>query len=291
MYVLWGNGIPALPGHTTRGSVQQVCATLLALLGLPPGRDVNGAPLPGAPSSSLPHFDYVAQYHPVSAPASSGGAADADTLAKLKSLGYIGDGGPSSSPTAGETRTPGSYNNEGVILKEAGKMDAAVPAFEHALKLDPDLASAAWNLSDILYARGNDLDRSDQLLLRALAHELPDGPKLLIGRAIGYQRSGHTDRSIALVSAALKEQPREAEFWLFRGRYRVEAQDCRGAVADFDHAEQLQPNNAAAYASDGVASICAGDRARAARAFQRSLVLDPNQPKVREFLQSLGRVP
>jgi len=146
-------------------------------------------------------------------------------------------------------------------------------------------------LSDILYARGNDIDRSDQLLIRALAHGLPDGPKLVIGRAIAYQRSGHADRSLALVSAALKMLPREAEFWLFRGRYRVEAHDCRGAVADFDQAEKLQPDNAAAFASDGVASICTVDRARAAHAFQRSLALDPNQPKVREFLGTLGRIP
>ena len=288
IYVIWGPRIAPSHGHTAHGSVQQVCATLLALLGLPPGRDVNGAPLPGVAPPSAPHFDYVTLYHPAAEPAANT-AADAETLATLKSLGYIGEGGPSSSPTAGETRTPGSYNNEGVILKESGKTDAAIPAFEHALKLDPDLASALWNLSDILYARGNDIDRSDQLLLRALAHGLPDGPTLVVGRAIGYQRSGRADRSLALVSAALKTQPREPEFWLFRGRYRVEAQDCRGAVADFEQAERLQPDNAAAYASDGVASICAGDHARASRAFQRSLAIDPNQPKVREFLQSLGR--
>jgi len=291
MYVVWGPGIATTQGHTARGSVQQVCATLLALLALPPGRDVNGAPLPGITPPAAPHFDYFAQYHPASAPFTSGGAADADTLAKLKSLGYIGEGGPSSSPTAGETRTPGSYNNEGVILKESGKLDAAIPAFERALKLDPDLASALWNLSDILYARGSDLDRSDQLLLHAVAHGLPDGPKLLVGRAIGYQRSGHTGRSLTLVTAALKSNPQEPQFWLFRGMYRVDAQDCRSALADFDQAERLAPNDPAAYASDGVASLCAGDRQRAARAFQRSLELDPNQPKVREFLQSVGRTP
>lgn len=291
MYVLWGNGIAATQGHTAHGSVQQVCATLLALLGLPPGRDVNGAPLPGATASSQSHFDYFAQYHPSAAPTSTNSAANAETLAKLKSLGYIGDSGPTSSPTAGNTRTPGSYNNEGVILKESGKTDAAIPAFEHALSLDPESASSLWNLSDVLYARGSDLDRSDQLLLQAVAHGLPDGPKLLIGRAIGYERSGHADRSLLLVSAALKSNPREPQFWLFQGMYRVGANDCRSALADFDQAERLQPDNAAAYASDGVASICAGDHARAVRAFQKSLTLDPNQPKVREFLQSLGRIP
>ena len=37
--------------------------------------------------------------------------------------------------------------------------------------------------------------------------------------------------------------------------------------------------------------MCAGDKRAAGRAFARSLELDPNQPKVREFLHSLGRTP
>ena len=289
MYVLWGAGIPASAGHSGRGSVQQVCATLLALLGLPPGRDVEGPPLPGSPAATGARVDYYAQYHPAAAPPSSGTAVDRDTLAKLKSLGYVGDGGPSSSQTAGATRTPGSYNNEGVILKEHGKAVPAIEAFERALALDPNLSSALWNLSDLLFARGSDLDRSDEMLVRALSHGLPDGPKLLIGRAIGYQRSGQAPRSLALVNAALKATPDAAEFWLFRGRYRVDARECAGAAADFEKAERLSPHNAAAFASEGVARLCAGDNTAARRAFLRALAIDPNQPKVREFLQTLGR--
>jgi tetratricopeptide (TPR) repeat protein len=291
MYVLWGSGVAASAGHSGRGSVQQVCATLLALLGLPPGRDVEGPPLPGVAAPTAARVDYYAQYHPAAAPASNGAAVDRDTLAKLKSLGYVSDGGPASSQTAGATRTPGSYNNEGVILKEHGKAVPAIEAFEHALALDPDLSSALWNLSDLLFARGSDLDRSDEMLVRALGHGLPDGPKLVIGRAIGYQRAGQTPRSLSLVNAALKWRPEEVDFWLFRGRYRVDAQECAGAAADFEHAERLAPQSAPAYASEGVARLCAGDKSAARRAFVKSLELDPAQPKLREFLQTVGRTP
>jgi tetratricopeptide (TPR) repeat protein len=291
MYVLWGAGIRPSSGHTGRGSVQQVCATLLALLGLPPGRDVTGPPLPGADAPvAQPRVDYFARYRPAAAPASSATAsADRDTLANLKSLGYIGDGGPSSSRTAGAVRTPGSYNNEGVILKEQGKAVPAMQAFEQAL--DPNLASALWNLSDLLFARGSDLDRADALLVRALENHLPEGTKLVIGRAIGYQRSGQPQRALTLVDAALAVQPNEPELLLFRGRYRVDAGDCAAAAADFERAERLAPDGAAAYASEGIAQMCAGNESAARRAFTRSLALDPNQPKVREFLRSLGRTP
>src|ERR1019366_4759320 len=87
MYVLWGPGVAAAAGHGARGSVQQVCATLLALLGLPPGRDVEGPPLPGGAAPTAARVDYFASYHPATAPASNT-AVDRDTLAKLKSLGY-----------------------------------------------------------------------------------------------------------------------------------------------------------------------------------------------------------
>jgi Flp pilus assembly protein TadD len=290
MYVLWGPEVKPSSGHSGRGSVQQVCATLLALLGLPQGRDVDGPPLPGVAAPNLARADYFANYTPAAAPAPTT-QVDRDTLAKLKSLGYIGEGGPSSSQTAGATRTPGSYNNEGVILKEHGKAVPAIEAFERALSLDPNLSSALWNLSDLLFARGSDLDRSDDLLLRGLAHGLPEGAKLVVGRAIAYQRSGQPDRSLELVDAALRAQPREVEFWLFRGRYRVEAKDCAGAASDFVQAQALSPQSAPAYASEGVARMCAGDARGAGRAFTRSLELDPDQPKVREFLHSLGRTP
>ena len=91
-----------------------------------------------------------------------------------------------------------------------------------------------------------------------------------------------------LIEAALRMNSNDPELWLFRGRYRVDDGDCAGAAVDFRKAEQLTPRNAAAYASEGLARLCAGDRAGARSAFARSLELDPNQSKVREFLNSLG---
>jgi Flp pilus assembly protein TadD len=293
MYLIWGPGIPARPGHEARGGVQQVCATLLALLGLPNGRDVNGDPLDGAPAVSAPRADYAAGYHPAIARAtdSTRATASREALANLRSLGYIGSGESDAAPpgSRGSTRTPGSYNNEGVIFKERGKLPQAIQAFEKALSLDPNLGSAQWNLSDVLYAMGQDLERSDALLVRALAGGVPDGAKLLIGRAIAYQRNGQTSRSLELMTAAVASNANDPELWLFRGRYRIEGGDCRGAAEDFDRALALAPGDAAAHSASGLSRLCLGDRSGARRAFERSLEIDPSQPKVREYLASLAR--
>jgi tetratricopeptide (TPR) repeat protein len=285
IFVLWGHGIAAA-GARARGSVEQVAPTLLALQGLPRAIGM-AAPLPPiAPAGTS--VDYRQHYRPATAAlAAAPAGADQEAIERLKALGYIGAGEAGDAPEGmrGTTRTAGSYNNEGLIWKGRGSRDKAVAAFEKALELDPDLASALWNLSDLLFAEGRDLRRADALLVRAFAGGLPEGQKFLIGRAIGYQRSGRPDRSLDLVRAALEARPDVAELWLFSGRYRVETGDCRGAAADFQRAVASTPGDAAAHASLGLAHLCLGQREAAHREFQRSLELDPNQPKVREYLK------
>jgi Flp pilus assembly protein TadD len=293
MYLLWGPGVPVNSGHAAQGSVQQVAATLLALLGLPPGRDVNGDPLEGAVAVKAPRADYAGPYRPAAALAATDRrpAGDREAVENLKSLGYISGSESTVAPpgSLGTTRTAGSYNNEGVIQKERRKFPQAIEAFETALKIEPSLASAQWNLSDVLYAMGQNLDRADDLLIGAFGGGMPDGGKYVIGRAIAYQRNGDAARSLKLMDAAVAANGRDPELLLFRGRYRTEQHDCRGAAADFDRATALSPTSAAAYSATALARLCLGDRAGARRAFERALQLDPAQPKIREYLSSLDR--
>jgi len=65
------------------------------------------------------------------------------------------------------------------------------------------------------------------------------------------------------------------------------AGDCNGALTAFSKAVGLAPANPASHASQGVARLCLGDRQGARLSFQRSLQLDPNQPKVRAYLERL----
>jgi Flp pilus assembly protein TadD len=288
IYVLWGSGIHPSAEHSGKGSVQQVCATLLSLLALPAGTGLSAPPLPGAPPGGGEPADYRSHYTPASVVSEGGTSApgaDEETVAKLRALGYIG--AASGGGRALGTRTAGSFNNEALLLKQQGKINEAVEAFEQALVVDPNLASALWNLSDVLFAQNRSLDKSDTLLVRAFANGLPEGTRYLIGRAIGYQRSGRVDRSLKLLTDAASAKPDDPEVWLFRGRYRLEQQDCASALADFQRAVRLAPANAAAYASQGVAQLCQNDTSAARASFERSLQLDSNQPRVREYLGSI----
>lgn len=287
IFLLWGAGIAASGGHTVHGGIRQVCATLLDLCGLP--RDPRAAGPSLAAQHSTRSADYARAFVPFTPPAANGESAASanEELAKLKALGYIGSGESTSARPAGasSTKTAGAFNNEGLILKHEKRIAEAVAAFHQALTLDPNLASAAWNLSDLLFARKENLAEADDLLLRALQNGLPEAPKYLIERAIDYQRSGHADRSLQLLESAVVRLPSNAELRMFRGRYRIEEKNCSGALEDFQAAEKLNPNDAIAFASAGLAEVCLGDRVAAQASFERSLAINPNQPQLRRYLQ------
>jgi len=191
--------------------------------------------------------------------------------------------GPGRAPS--RPRTPGSYNNEGLLRREHGDANGATAAFEKALEIDPENASALWNLSDLLHALSLDPDRSDDLLLRALASGLPEGVDYTVGRAVAHARAGDTARGLRLLDRALSAMPAEPRLHLLRGRYRLEARQCEKALLDFEAATRVDPRSALAHASTGLACLCLGDGEGAAAAFRRSLEIDPDQPEIRRALR------
>ena len=159
VWIRWPHArVVASPAH-----VDQVCATLLEILGLPPAEEI--APAIGD-ASSRASVNYRRYYKRAIDPdrnrrtevrrsTGSDGARDAEAVAKLKALGYIGSDDVATGPAnMVSTRTPASYNNEGLILRQSGKTEEAEAAFRAALALNPRYASARQNLDDLLAARG-----------------------------------------------------------------------------------------------------------------------------------------
>lgn len=284
IYVLWGPGIAATSGHALRGGVRQVCATLLSLAGMPSAAK-GTAPLPGAPAANPP-ADYARFFTPAPPPPAAQPTRGSDEeIAKLRALGYIGSNeSPRSAVAGNDTRTAGAWNNAGLILRQEHRTDEALAAFRRAEAIDPKYASAMWNESETLFDAGRDLDRSDRLLVAAMKGGLNDASRFVITRAIGYQRSGRAARALQLLDAAVAASSADGELRMFRGRYRMDAHDCRGALDDFLAAETSRPGDALTFASAGLAQLCLGDPAAARESFRRSLAIDPNQPQLQQLL-------
>lgn len=286
IYLLWGPDVQATASRD-HGEVAQVCATLLALLGLPPGDGVAGPPVAGVEAVRAQLADYRGHYRPAPE-AEASEEASSEEIEKLRSLGYIGAKEEGGSGPAGSTRTAGSYNNEGLLRRERGETDAAVAAYEKALEIDPQSSAAMWNLSDLLHSQRKDLDRSDDLLVRSLAAGLPDAVDYAMGRTVAYARGGEAERGLRLLDRALATRPQEPRLHLLRGRYRLERHQCEKALDDFETAAGADPRNALAFASVGLAQLCIGDGEGAARSFHRSLQIDPDQPEIRRALGQIG---
>jgi Tfp pilus assembly protein PilF len=292
IYLIRGPGVPASEARG-EGNVIQICGTLMNLLGMPPSGGVAGPPLTGVEASPDVLANYREHWRPAAAVQATDPKASQDAgqeeIEKLKALGYIGSSsGKTEKPSeAGSTRTAASYNNEGLLRRERGEMDAALAAFENALNLEPDSASALWNLSDLLHSQQRDLDRSDDLLVRALAAGLPDGVDYAAARAVLYTRSGEAERGLRLLDRTLEARPADPRLHLLRGRYHLERHHCQQALTDFE-AATADPRSALAQSSAGVARLCLNDSAGAAGNFRRSLAIDPNQPEIRRALGQLG---
>jgi Flp pilus assembly protein TadD len=282
MALLWGRG--SSPDREP-GQVAQVAATLHALLDLPTPASLAQPPLFGLPPSStappLQRKPATPTRQDAADPAAE--AAADEEVAKLRALGYLGADESASTASSAGTRTPGSFNNEGLLRRQAGDVAAARTAFEAALALEPNHAAALANLSDLLVDA--EPARADRLLLAAAVHGLAEGPQRVIGRAMAWQRKGDAERGLSLLDAAVAGLGNEAELWLFRGRLRLERQDCRNAQDDFARVTELAPTNALGHLSLGLALLCLGDEGAARRAFERSLELDPEQPELRRRLE------
>ena len=121
---------PQKPHRAEPARVDQVCGMLLQIVGLPQSHTSD--------TSYRPYRPYT---------------KEDEQLAKLKALGYLSSTAPAPAHVT-TTRTPQSFNNEGLILREAKRISEAEKAFREALAIDPTYASARQNLDDLLSSRG-----------------------------------------------------------------------------------------------------------------------------------------
>jgi hypothetical protein len=263
VYLIWDSRAPrpVTGAVRPRAGIRRVATTLLALAGLPPAAGIAGPPLPGVEqlSPGTPR-DYLAEFRAAQRPAPPPAAFSSDeSLAQLRALGYLGAGNERAGHRG--TRTASSFNNEGLIRRAEGDLAGAVDALQTALELEPDYASAAWNLSDLLEAAGREPARADALLLAAARNGLPGG----------------AERIAARVGSLLA-----------RGRDALRRSDCVVARADFERATTLDASSPLAHAALGTALLCQGETAAARAALRRSLALDPNHPQVRQTLEAIA---
>ncbi|MBZ5702634.1 MAG: tetratricopeptide repeat protein [Acidobacteriia bacterium] len=143
------------------------------------------------------------------------------------------------------------YHQLGLVNTELGRLPEAARAFSRALELNPEHAGSALGLGEI-YLLGNAPERSRELAQQVLSRD-------------------PNDFSARLLLA--KSYMGEKKFAL--------------ANAEFERAQQLQPDNPAVYLALGIAQVALGKQSLAEANFKRARALDPARVETYQDLASL----
>jgi protein O-GlcNAc transferase len=137
------------------------------------------------------------------------------------------------------------HNTLGEALNSAKDAKHAREEFEKAVQLDPKLAQAQVNLGMVLVQAG-ELEPAAKHLDRAieLMGPIEDAAQPRYFRAEIYTGVGETEKAAAELHAAVQLKPDFAEAWSELGQARKTLLDDTGALAAFERAVALDPENA-----------------------------------------------
>lgn len=212
----------------------------------------------------------------------------------------------------------------GDALGKQERFEEAVPCYEQALQLDPNLPLARKRLGQALAAlgRGEEADA----VLEAWFEQ--DPKRMPVALALGHLRAGRKDEAIATLRQALRENPdnvdalhllaqaywgdearisdieallrRATELapalvpaWSMLGSLLHDSDRSEEAIACHLHVTKIDPDNAPAWAGLGADYALIGDMEKSVAAYARSVTLQPGLPGIHtsyaHALKSMGR--
>jgi len=291
---------PSFRHVSERGSahVLDLTPTLLALAGLPPGRGMSGKVLSWALKEGLESDGEPVDYAAVlGAPAGLATpladlAAD-EVVAQLEALGYLEPGQEKAPPpTATATpavETPWAVLNLGTVLLEQGRDKEALEAYRRAVELAPEQAGS-WIKLGVAQHRLGQLEESLESNRRAikLAKSEVHVEAASLGMAIALTELGRPDEALMLLEAATTFVPTSFILWKTRGEVALKQGNQPLARDAYAKAAEFSPDTECLNRLAALVLALDGDRERATTLWQRSLQLDPNQPRVEEALAALA---
>jgi len=113
-------------------------------------------------------------------------------------------------------------------------------------------------------------------------------PAGLYGRALLYQGENQHQQAIVDFTAANGLSPQKVEPLLGRATSYLALDKAKEAAADLDEAVQADPGSAMAWSARGQAYERLGDKAKAAKSYNRALNIRPKDEPARSGLARVG---
>jgi arylsulfatase A-like enzyme/Flp pilus assembly protein TadD len=247
----------------------------------------------------------------------------ADTLERLRSLGYIGGG----TAVVKEKYTDGDDPKRLVELEQlltragdayrAGRVDEAVDLYKTVIARRADTEDAYRKLA-LIYWRAGDPKSAITTLesaLRAgvtqsevriklaqylaesgdarraidlLEHDAGGDPDALIALGNAYTAANRLTDAIRTFRHVLELDPKNALAWQDLGTAQLQAKSLGDAEVSLRRAIELDPSRSGAYTVLGVVLATTGRKTDAIAAWQRAVSLDPQDTNARDNLRALG---
>ena len=192
-----------------------------------------------------------------------------EAIEKWRSIANITEG-------IDDERAAQSWFSIGYLLhsKDEPDFDAAINAYDAALRLKPDFAEAYNNRGvarDILGQHAAAIADYDAALRLK-----PDYADTYNNRGVARRALGQHAAAIADYDAALRLNPNHADAYNNRGVARDALGQHAAAIADYDAALRLDPNHAKVYNNRGVARRALGQHAAAIADYDAAFRLNPD---------------
>ncbi len=213
-----------------------------------------------------------------------GASIDADTAARLRSLGYVVSQAP-----AGQRRFTADDDPKKLValdaaldeaMKVSGRGDhaSAIAMLQDVLRTRPDLPVAYDRLAFVLKASGR-LPEAIGVLEQAASKGFADGPALTsLGTMLG--EAGQLDRSANVLEAAVKMNPQDLEAVANLGVLYLRMGRRDQAIETLQRALTADPTLGGARNTLAVAYAQAGDLRRAVEEWRQVALARPNDPDV-----------
>jgi protein O-mannosyl-transferase len=174
-------------------------------------------------------------------------------------------------------------------LRELGRPSEAIPHYQRAIALAPQMPLPRCNVGSILIATGDVSEAIEQF--EAALQQNPSGKiksECLSNLAVAYLVLNDTTKAEQSFTAALAASPDFEHALVGRGMIRYQRRDLQGAAEDLSRAVTLEPDPVAFYWL-GKSLAAQGETEAAVAAFRRSLILAPGRREVQIELETLTR--